>query len=537
MLCWAGHPGTLLAVAVLAFNDRVGKRAWPGALTGKISDAAWMLVVPPVLALALSALPRLRGRRAALLAVALTALTFTAAKSSTAGAELTSRAWSLLTGLPSRTVADRTDLLTLPVLALSWWLWRRSARPRPWRRTLALATVPLAVAAMTATSPAYERAPRLWDDHGRPVLDNGRRWTTEDGGLTWHLDTRSSAGPAPSASPSEREPLAAEGRCLPEEPQVCFRQRDYELPVEISRDGGADWQDEYLPPGVPRPQKSLPPLPWETATAATATATATAAETGTGPTASTGAALVPYPKPAELVLAPVPGGHTVVVHYPSVADLQVRSQDGRWSQVPLPPRQEPKGLESGIGLLLSCALASFVIGLAVAFTGLNARRLRAGPQPGDPDGLRWMLALRQAAPFGWLVGASVFLGRDGGPWLFWLASALLMPLLALLWQRSPYASPGDGNTVAIMAVSVTASCVSLFGAFLGTAGHSWTAACWTGIGFAVAGGALAGLIGWTPRPGLLYPEYPDWEPPSEHDRSDGGADDRSDGGADRRSGG
>ncbi|MEV0533771.1 hypothetical protein [Kitasatospora sp. NPDC050463] len=60
-LRWVGNPGTVAAVLVLAFNDRVGKHAWPGPVTGKVSDLMWMVVSPPVLALLLTPVLRLRG--------------------------------------------------------------------------------------------------------------------------------------------------------------------------------------------------------------------------------------------------------------------------------------------------------------------------------------------------------------------------------------------------------------------------------------------------------------------------------------------
>jgi hypothetical protein len=55
-------PFVLGAVAILALNDQVLKRVWPGALTGKLSDVAGLVVVPLLLVAAAELLVAARGR-------------------------------------------------------------------------------------------------------------------------------------------------------------------------------------------------------------------------------------------------------------------------------------------------------------------------------------------------------------------------------------------------------------------------------------------------------------------------------------------
>ena len=64
------HPVTLAALCVLLLNDLLFKVLWPGAwVPGKLSDLAWMMFAPPVLAYILSfaTLGSLQAQRAAFL--------------------------------------------------------------------------------------------------------------------------------------------------------------------------------------------------------------------------------------------------------------------------------------------------------------------------------------------------------------------------------------------------------------------------------------------------------------------------------------
>ncbi|GAA3121815.1 hypothetical protein GCM10020001_047700 [Nonomuraea salmonea] len=44
---WLCHPVTVAGVLVLLVNDHLLKAAFPGVVTGKLSDVAGLLVAPP----------------------------------------------------------------------------------------------------------------------------------------------------------------------------------------------------------------------------------------------------------------------------------------------------------------------------------------------------------------------------------------------------------------------------------------------------------------------------------------------------------
>ncbi len=278
LLAWFGHPATVVATFVLLVNDHLLKTLWPGLVTGKLSDVAGLLVAPPVLALAFSAvlallrigssssaLASLRTgsspvlaslaptRLAAHGAIVVTGVGFTLVKTTEAGAELASRAWALAAG-PSRTLADPTDLVALPALGVAWLIWRRCGTDHPVRRIRALIIVPVALVGVTATAaePQPPAATQVFVRGGviTVVLDRGAEILSRDGGRTWigrPSQERSPLSPSPSpdsglpgAGPSPAlDPVTR--ACLPDEPAHCYRVVPPRLAVDESRDGGTSW--------------------------------------------------------------------------------------------------------------------------------------------------------------------------------------------------------------------------------------------------------------------------------------------------------
>ncbi|WP_181019641.1 hypothetical protein [Nonomuraea typhae] len=228
---WLCHPATLAATLVLLVNDHVLKQAWPGFVTGKLSDVAGLLVAPALLSLLLL-------RRADLTATLLTGTLFTLAKTTQTGAEAASQAWTLIAG-PSRILADPTDLLALPALALAWWIRNHSHQvTRQWR---IMTGVPLAVLAVGATSPVPgpPSADVVYVTDGHVVVEG--YFTTAssaDGGRTWALGS----GPAAKA-PGKPQTLACVAR-------RCYRIAPDRLKVLQSDDSGATWATSWeLSPG------------------------------------------------------------------------------------------------------------------------------------------------------------------------------------------------------------------------------------------------------------------------------------------------
>ncbi|MFE3449697.1 hypothetical protein ACFXJ8_12255 [Nonomuraea sp. NPDC059194] len=256
---WLCHPVTVVAVIVLLVNDHVLKQTWPGFLTGKLSDVAGLVVAPPLLALLLR-------RRADLAAVLLTGAVFAVVKCTETGAEVASQVWTLAAG-PSRVLADPTDLLALPALALAWWV-REHADTVPTRTRIAFA-IPLAVLAVTATS-AAPPVPAAEDVRieGKTIVaivggsesDN----VSLDGGSTWSARRGEARGPDRSAA-SRREVPGQSAACVPGQAQRCYRIVKDRMKVEQSDDGGVTWRPSWeVPSGrVALLERALAPEPFD----------------------------------------------------------------------------------------------------------------------------------------------------------------------------------------------------------------------------------------------------------------------------------
>jgi len=258
-LAWLAHPVTLLSAVVLVVNDHLLKAAYPGLVTGKLSDLAGLVVAPPLLAVSATLLlPRLPGRAAAIASVAATGLGFAVVKSTESGAAAASAAWSVVNG-PSVILADLTDLVTLPGLALAWWVWTRArARPAPARLVrlvrvaVLLPAAAIAVAATSAPNHPYAASVAEW---GNAIVvgegngyheDVNREWRweriSEDGRQTWR-----------DLEPPERvavenavrtDPVPELG-CVPSLPVHCYRVVPGHLRVEETRDGGFSWTTSW----------------------------------------------------------------------------------------------------------------------------------------------------------------------------------------------------------------------------------------------------------------------------------------------------
>jgi hypothetical protein len=143
------HPVALVALAVLVANDWALKpRFGPSAITGKLSDLAGLVFAPVVLSsgigLVLHVSAKLGARidpslsRQRLLAcIAATGGGFTAVKLSAGAAQGLADLLSHL-GRHAEFCPDRTDLLCLPALAISWWIGRDELRRVPLGRPAAI---------------------------------------------------------------------------------------------------------------------------------------------------------------------------------------------------------------------------------------------------------------------------------------------------------------------------------------------------------------------------------------------------------------
>lgn len=123
------------ALTVLVLNDHCfkGSGTLPAALTGKLSDFAGLYAAPLLLAALIGA----EGRRAWTACHAAVAVGFSWVQISPTAAQTLEVAYSLL-GIEARVVADWTDLMALPMVALSHFAFQKHTIRRT-ERTVAAA--------------------------------------------------------------------------------------------------------------------------------------------------------------------------------------------------------------------------------------------------------------------------------------------------------------------------------------------------------------------------------------------------------------
>ncbi|MGW3892907.1 hypothetical protein ACWD69_29890 [Micromonospora chokoriensis] len=255
-LSWLCHPTTLLALVLLVVNDHVLKPAFPGLLTGKLSDVAGLVLAPPLVAVLLTLLvPRLPARTAAVAGLVAVGAGFAVVKSNGYAAELASSAWTVLAG-PSLVRADWTDLLTVPALGLAWWSWTR-ARERPVRQRAArlarmLVVLPPAVLAVAATSAIYyPYAVGATTLDGKPAISVGSGYSMSDWPTSpldgeWAVSD-SGAATWRAATEDEKQRLNNQDSprkqaCALDDPRRCYRVVTGHLRVEQSDDAGVTWR-------------------------------------------------------------------------------------------------------------------------------------------------------------------------------------------------------------------------------------------------------------------------------------------------------
>ena len=198
------HPITVTALATLLLNDIVLKRLWPGEwVTGKLSDLAWMVFVPPLLAylLSLTVLRRSStGIERAGFAISYVGLPMLYAAFNTFGPvhDVILRGLSLVSGAAPGSPLDPTDSLVIPfAMAIAFWVWNRTpVSTGAVGARLALLTAALAVIASVATSyPPPHLGIVAVTSHVTGTIsaasvrgeDAPLRFNSVDGGFTWSV--------------------------------------------------------------------------------------------------------------------------------------------------------------------------------------------------------------------------------------------------------------------------------------------------------------------------------------------------------------
>jgi hypothetical protein len=187
-----GHPVTFGAVILLLLNDHWLRLGWPSWWTGKLGDAAWLLFAPFFAAMAFALiLPwRLRQHETIVggLSILFIGVWFTLAKTTPSVYAVTIHLLDGLAGWHGTLGMDATDLITLPVLFISWHIWQTSPNtasrlsPRVW----VIGGLGMMGTLATSCLPAdYGITQLCRDGNALYAFSQQAAFTSVNGGITW----------------------------------------------------------------------------------------------------------------------------------------------------------------------------------------------------------------------------------------------------------------------------------------------------------------------------------------------------------------
>ncbi len=225
------HPVTLLALATLLVNDLVFKSMWPGSwITGKLSDLAWVIFAPPLLALPLTFLAR---RNQTALKVAWSTayiglpLLYAAYNTFEPLHDVIMGGFSLLRGTPGGSPFDPTDSIVIPFgIAIAIWVWRNADA----KGTASRMRTPFLITAIAAFASIATSAPdpttgitTLTQNETGSIFAKGHHGyevrRSDDGGFTWES--------VPSDPTIDWERTSSQG------PEVTYRLQDESVILTI----------------------------------------------------------------------------------------------------------------------------------------------------------------------------------------------------------------------------------------------------------------------------------------------------------------
>ncbi len=267
------HPLSIGAVLLLLFNDHWLRHNYPSWLTGKLGDFTWLMFAPFIAAAVFAWLiPRRVGNHEQVVggaSFAFIGLWFALAKTVPAVHLLTTETVEAIVGWEGTLRLDATDLLTLPALAVGWYVWRRvgnnpiSLRPAvyvvgalgivgtlasdgPYYSYTDSGIVRLCEQGtlLITTTPAggyyYYTGTGGEEDSEYELTTTTNVFTSEDGGLTWDSERIENYDDMlTNCTSSDAEMLIDPGN-----ESIQYRWQPGER-IERSTDGGQTWALEY----------------------------------------------------------------------------------------------------------------------------------------------------------------------------------------------------------------------------------------------------------------------------------------------------
>jgi len=361
------HPISIAAVITLLFNDHWLRWNHPSWLTGKLGDFTWLIFAPFVAGLFFAWLiPRRiqqHERIVGMVSITVIGLWFALAKTIPLVHGLTTTAWENIIGWQGTLRMDATDLLTMPALLISWWIWQCVPNTALNLRPIGYVIFGLAIVGTLATSPpptdfgiqsVIQGGGQLFAISGG-YYDEGRMFSSDDGGLSWRRFTGRVPPGLFRKDGIERINNNSFELVTPSDANIRYRFQEA-LSIEKSIDGGQTWTLEYdlsevaqdvRRYGLEQRQKYL------------------------------GTVIVTDPGPFDALIDKPTGNLVIAMGHDGVL---VRTNDGQWQWVRVGPYAY---LERDDYPTFSTELMAYEIGLAVVFGLLMWTTLIKNRPPDD----------------------------------------------------------------------------------------------------------------------------------------------------------